>query len=114
MTKKSTKRKAAPAAKSIFRKAGEVIGTLGHEIVEGKDMLVEASQAAVEKISGVKESISKKIAGPAVKKGVKKKADAAGKQAKKVVKKLVKKAIPKKTSKGGRKKPAAKKSATRK
>ncbi len=38
--KKKTQKSNTPD-KSIFQKVGEVIGTIGHEIVAGKDKLVE-------------------------------------------------------------------------
>jgi len=109
MTKKSAKKKIVPAAKSIFRIAGEAIGTIGHEIAEGKDKLVEASQAAVEKISSVKKSLAKKITGTPAKKAAKKKTAAVKKTAGKLVKKAAKK-ITKKPTKAAPKKAAAKKS----
>ena len=109
MKKKSVKKKVVAEAKSAFRIAGEAIGTIGHEIVEGKDKLVELSEAAVDKFKSVKKAISKKIAPkkvkPAAKKkvaAVKKKAATVKKSAKKVVKKVakkIKKAAPKKVTK---------------
>jgi len=105
MKKKSAKKKIVSAEKSIFRIAGEAIGTIGHEIAEGKDKLVEASQAAIEKINSVKKSISKKISKKTVKAATKKKLAPARKAAKKIAKKLVKKiakktkSAPKKTAK---------------
>ncbi|HTE10956.1 MAG TPA: hypothetical protein VK645_08295 [Chitinophagaceae bacterium] len=101
MKKKSAKKKIVSAEKSIFRIAGEAIGTIGHEIAEGKDKLVEASQAAVEKINSVKKSISKKISKKTAKAVTKKKPAPARKIAKKLVKKIAKKtkSAPKKTTK---------------
>ena len=108
MKKKNEKKKIASGEKSIFRIAGEAIGTIGHEIAEGKDKLMEVSQAAVEKISSIKKSISKKITKKGVKAVAKKKLAPARKTANKIAKKLVKK-IAKKTKKSAPKK-AAKKS----
>ena len=102
MKKKTVKKKAVAKAKSAFRIAGEAIGTIGHEIVEGKDKLVEVSEAAVEKFNSVKKAISKKIAKKKIKPAVKKKAVAVKKSAKKIVKKAakkIKKAAPKKAAK---------------
>lgn len=112
MKNKSTKKKPA-AAKTIFRKAGEAIGAIGHEIVEGKEKLVEASEVVAEKFSDVKAAISKKIAGTPVKKVAKKKAAVAKKTAKKLVKKAVKK-IAKKAKKAAPKKSAVRKAARKK
>ena len=109
MKKKSVKKKVVAEAKSAFRIAGEAIGTIGHEIVEGKDKLVELSEAAADKFKSVKKShqqkdCTKKVKPAAKKKvaAVKKKAVAAKKSAKKVVKKVakkIKKAAPKKAAK---------------
>jgi hypothetical protein len=107
MKKKSTKKKIVSAEKSIFRIAGEAIGTIGHEIAEGKDKLVDASQAAVEKINSVKKSISKKISKKRVKAATKKKLAPARKAAKKIARKVEKK-IAKKTKKSAPKKTAKK------
>ncbi len=111
MTKKSAKKTVAPEQTSLFRMAGEAIGTIGHEIVEGKDKLVEVSQAAVEKLSSVRKAISKKISKKKIKTVTKKKIAPFKKAAKKIVKKVAKKVtkkIAKKTKKAAPKNTAKK------
>ena len=80
--KKATKgtKKTAVATKSFFRSAGETIGSIAHELVEGKNKLVETASAefasikkAVSKrLKKKKPAVAKKKARPAVKKAAKK------------------------------------------
>ncbi len=97
MQKKTGKKKAAKA-KSFFRKAGEVLGTIGHELVEGKEKVVEVSQTILEGISHtitpVKKSAAKKTVKKVVKRAVKKIKPAKA-VAKKTITKSVKKAVKK-------------------
>jgi hypothetical protein len=110
MKKKASKSKTED--KSIFTSAGEVIGSIGHELVAGKDRLVEAAHAVATTFTEEKKKVTKKVRQltkkatkkveakkAVVKKGVKKVATkapwktitAAKKSAKKVAKKAAKK-----------------------
>ena len=70
----------APGEKGFLELAGEAMTVLGHEIVAGKDKLVEV---AAEKITEVKKAIRKKIAKKKVAAPVKSKTAAVKKQSKK-------------------------------
>ena len=84
--------------KTFFRKAGETIGTIGHEIVIGKDKLVET---VTEEFAIVKKLIKKKLAKKksAPKKTAKKKAKKSPAKTKKKTKPVAKKKSAKKTVK---------------
>lgn len=99
--KKSSKSTDQPTnGKNFFRSAGEVVGTVAHEIVEGKNKLVETVS---DEISLMKKVIKKKIA--------KKKKPIASKKPKRKTKTVKKK--PAKTKSGGAKR-GGKKATTRK
>ena len=118
---KKTKKEAVKEThedKGFLQLAGEAISVLGHEIVEGKDKLMDA---ASEKITAVKKAIKKirkkkavvvrKAKATPVKKTVKK---VAKKTVKKAAAKVVKKAAVKTPKKTAKKKPAKKKVAVKK
>jgi hypothetical protein len=96
------KSKKSSEEKTFFRKAGETIGTIGHEIVVGKDKLVET---VTEEFAVVKNLIKKKLAKKkskpkkAVKKPVKKSSAKTKKKTKPVAKKKSAKKIVKKKKK---------------
>lgn len=94
------KKKNAKKEKTIYRKAGEAIGTLGHEIVEGTEKLVEATQNIAGKVSDLISSKKKKVA---------KKKSAIKQAVKKTVKKVAKKAVSVKKKSPAKKKVAKKK-----
>lgn len=93
--------KKSAGKKSIFRSAGETIGTIGHEITEGKDKLVEAAHSAMEIFSVKKKAATKKAkkilkkVGPKIASVKKAVAREEKKITKKVAKKITKKAIKK-------------------
>ena len=94
--KKTKKTTAQPAPeKGFLELAGEAMTVLGHDIIEGKDKMVEL---ASEKFTDVKKAIKKKLS---KKKTVVKKAatKAAAKKPVMVTKKPFKKAAPKKKKK---------------
>jgi len=82
-------------AKSIFRSAGELVGTVAHEIAEGKDKLVNA---VTTEVAVIKKVVKKKLA---KKKALKKKSTPKKKTAKKAKKatKRIKKSKPKRAAK---------------
>jgi len=95
---KKTTAESAPG-KGFLELAGEAMTVLGHDILEGKDKLVEV---ASEKFTDVKKAIKKKFAKKkaTVRKTVKKAAKkAVAKKTAVVIKKAVKKAAPKKKKK---------------
>jgi hypothetical protein len=86
----------APEEKGFLELAGEAMTVLGHEIVAGKDKLVEA---AAEKITEVKKAIKKKIAKKKVVAPVRSKSVAVKKTVKKAAAKVAKKLPAKKVVK---------------
>jgi hypothetical protein len=77
--------------KSVFRQAGELIGSIGAHIVQGKDKVMDFMS---DEVTIVKKAIKKKLA----KKSLPKK-KAKTKVTKKIVKKTARKLAPKKTAK---------------
>ena len=93
MKSKNVKAKVKNAAKSMARVAGEVIGSIGHEIVAGKEKIIEVAQSAVKKINKLKKAVKKKpLKKAVVKKAVIKKLATAKKRTKKTAKKVTWKA----------------------
>jgi hypothetical protein len=99
--KKSTKqsKQTGTDEKSFFRSAGETIGTIAHEIVEGKNKLVES---ATNEFALIKKVIRKKLK--------KKKAPVPKKKIGTANKKPAKKAAVKSKTTAKKRKPTAKKS----
>lgn len=106
MSKRSAKSKELKS-KGFFRKAGEVIGTIGHEVVEGKNKVVKVSEAIVDGITSVITTAKEKAAKKTVRKVVKK-------SVKKVAKKVAKNKIAKKIAGATNKKASPKKAARKK
>jgi len=100
--KKSSKSVGQPTnGKSFFRSAGEIVGTVAHEIVEGKNKVVETVSS---ELSAIKKVIKKKIA--------KKKKAVASKKPKRKIKPVKKKPAKTKTGsakRGGKKATSRKK-----
>jgi len=92
MKSKHAIRKVKAKEKSFSRKAGEVIGTIAHGVVDGKDKVVEVAKSAAEKFKSIKKAVAKNLDSKKAKKVVKKKASAIRKSVKKVAKKVSKKA----------------------
>ena len=96
--KKNAAKKSAPKKKGFFRAAGEVFGSIGHGLMEGKDKVVEMSQTVIEGISNSIVPAKKKASAKKVKKTAK--TVAPKKAAKKVAKKTAaKKGVRKATKK---------------
>jgi hypothetical protein len=70
--KKKAVKKGASKTKGFFRKAGEVIGTIGHDLAQGKDKVVEVSQTIIEGVSHVIRPAKKKVVKKVNKKNIKK------------------------------------------
>lgn len=102
MKKKTATPKAA--AKSLFRKAGEAIGSLGHEIVEGKEKVAEAVQSAISSLQKEEKILAKKVKKLVKKAAVKKPAAKKSAVKKSAVKKTARKLLKKDTRKPVKKK----------
>lgn len=90
MKSKNVKAKVKKAEKSIARVAGEVVGSIGHGIMEGKEKITEVAQSAVKKFKKFKKAAVKRKPAKktALKKSLTKKVTAARKKVKKTAKKI--------------------------
>ena len=92
MKSKHAVRKVKAKEKSMSRKAGEIIGTIAHAAVDGKDTVVEVAKSAAEKFKSIKKAVAKKLDNKKAKKVVKKNVSDARRSVKTAIKKVTKKA----------------------